>query len=97
MLHRELEIYVQAGMPAGEVIRIATEGAARVAGVLADRGTVERGKRADLILVDGDPTMDISDIRKIAYVLKDGVGYAPAALYGEFGIRRFADPPVIER
>ena len=97
MLHRELEIYVQAGIPAGEVIRIATEGAARVAGVLADRGTVERGKRADLILVDGDPTTDISDIRKIAYVLKDGVGYAPATLYEEFGIRRFAEPPAIER
>jgi hypothetical protein len=97
MLHRELELYVQAGIPAGEVIRIATEGAARVAGVLSDRGTVERGKRADLILVDGDPTQDISAIRQVAYVLKDGVGYAPAGLYESFGIRRFAEPPAIER
>ena len=55
MLHRELELYVQAGVPAGEAIRIATENGARYAGVLADRGTIERGKRADLILVDGDP------------------------------------------
>jgi hypothetical protein len=97
MLHRELELYVQAGIPAGEAIRIATENGARVAGVLADRGTIERGKRADLILVDGDPTKDISDIRKVSYVLKDGVGYAPAALYEELGIRRFADPPSISR
>jgi imidazolonepropionase-like amidohydrolase len=96
MLHRELELYVQAGIPAGEVIRIATEGAARVAGVLADRGTVERGKRADLILVEGDPASDISDIRRISYVLKDGVGHAPATLYEEFGIRRFVEPPAIE-
>lgn len=97
MLHRELELYVQAGIPAGEVIRIATENGARVAGVLADRGTIERGKRADLILVDGDPTRDISDIRKVSYVLKDGVGFAPAAIYEELGIRRFADPPSIGR
>jgi hypothetical protein len=97
MLHRELELYVQAGVPAGEAIRIATENGARYAGVLADRGTVERGKRADLILVDGDPTQDIADIRKVSYVLKDGVGYAPAQIYEAFGIRRFADPPAIER
>ena len=95
MLHRELELYVQAGIPAGEVIRIATENGARYAGVLADRGTIERGKRADLILVDGDPTQNISDIRKVSYVLRDGVGFAPAEIYEELGIRRFVDPPAI--
>ncbi len=97
MLHRELELYVQAGIPAGEAIRIATENGARYAGVLADRGTIERGKRADLILVDGDPTKDISDIRRVSYVLKDGVGFAPASIYEAFGIRRFSDPPSISR
>jgi hypothetical protein len=97
MLHRELELYVQAGVPPGEAVRIATENGARYAGVLDDRGTVERGKRADLILVDGDPTRNISDIRRVSYVLKDGIGYAPADLYEAFGIRRFADPPAITR
>jgi hypothetical protein len=97
MLHRELELYVQAGVAPGEAVRIATENGARYAGVLADRGTIERGKRADLILVDGDPTRDISDIRRISYVLKDGVGYAPAELYEAIGIRRFAEPPAISR
>lgn len=95
MLHRELELYVEAGVPPGEAIRIATENGARYAGVLADRGTIERGKRADLILVDGDPTKDISDIRKVSYVLKDGAGFAPAEIYEQFGIRRFADPPSV--
>jgi Amidohydrolase family len=95
MLHRELELYVQAGVPPGEAIRIATENGARYAGVLPETGTVERGKRADLILVDGDPTSNISDIRKIAYVLKEGVGFAPAELYEAFGIRRFTEPPQI--
>jgi hypothetical protein len=97
MLHRELELYVQAGIAAGEAIRIATENGARYAGVLADRGTIERGKRADLILVDGDPAKNISDIRRVSYVLKDGVGYAPADLYGSFGVRPFTEPPEISR
>jgi hypothetical protein len=97
MLHRELELYVQAGIPPGEVIRIATENGARYAGVLADRGTIERGKRADLILVDGDPTKDISDIRRVSYVLRDGIGFAPAEIYESFGIRRFTDPPEIRK
>jgi hypothetical protein len=97
MLHRELELYVQAGVPAGEAVRIATENGARYAGVLADRGTIERGKRADLILVDGDPTKNISDIRRISYVLKDGTGFAPAEIYEAFGIRRFVEPPAIDR
>jgi imidazolonepropionase-like amidohydrolase len=97
MLHRELELYVQAGVAAGEAVRIATENGARYAGVLADRGTIERGKRADLILVDGDPTKNISDIRRISYVLKDGTGFAPAEIYESFGIRRFVEPPAIDR
>jgi len=96
-LHRELELYVEAGVPPGEAIRIATENGARYAGVLAETGTIEHGKRADLILVDGDPTRNISDIRRISYVLKDGVGYAPAGLYEAFGVRRFAEPPLIRR
>jgi len=97
MLHRELELYVQAGVPAGEAVRIATENGARYAGVLADRGTIERGKRADLILVDGDPTTNISDIRRVGYVLKDGIGFAPAEIHEALGIRRFAEPPAITR
>jgi hypothetical protein len=60
---RELELYVKAGIPANEVLRIATWNGATYARVLSDRGSIERGKRADLILVDGDPTKDISSIR----------------------------------
>lgn len=94
-LHRELELYVQAGIAPGEAIRIATQNGARYSGFEGDTGRIAPGMRADLILVDGDPTRDISDIRRIAYVLKDGDGYAPAAIYEAFGVRRFADPPRI--
>jgi hypothetical protein len=87
---RELELYVKAGIPANEVLRIATWNGATYARVLADRGSIERGKRADLILIDGDPTQDISAIRNVALVLQDGDAYYPAELYGELGVKPFA-------
>ncbi|HEY2678699.1 MAG TPA: amidohydrolase family protein [Steroidobacteraceae bacterium] len=89
-LQRELELYVKAGIPANEVLRIATWNGATYARVLSDRGSIERGKRADLILVDGDPTQNISAIRNVALVLQDGDAYYPAELYGELGVTPFA-------
>ena len=87
---RELELYVKAGIPANEVLRIATWNGATYARVLADRGSIERGKRADLILIDGDPTQNISAVRNVALVLQDGDAYYPAELYGELGVKPFA-------
>jgi hypothetical protein len=89
-LQRELELYVKAGIPANEVLRIATWNGATYARVLSDRGSIERGKRADLILIDGDPTQNISAIRNVALVLQDGDAYYPAELYGELGVTPFA-------
>ncbi len=94
-LHRELELNVQAGIAPGEALRIATENGARYTGLLGDSGGVTPGKRADLILVDGDPTRDISALRRVSLVLKGGVGYVPADLYSELGVRPFAAPPVV--
>ena len=72
------------------MLRIATWNGATYARVLADRGSIERGKRADLILVDGDPTKYISAVRNVALVLQDGDAYYPADLYGELGVTPFA-------
>lgn len=60
----ELELLVRAGLAPLEALRAATSLAARHFG-LADRGVVAPGRRADLILVEGDPTTDISAIRRI--------------------------------
>jgi imidazolonepropionase-like amidohydrolase len=86
-LHRELELYVDAGIPAPEVLRIATLGAARVMKLDRELGTIAPGKLADLILVDGDPTRNISDIRRVTMVVKDGVIYDPAKLYQQIGVK----------
>jgi imidazolonepropionase-like amidohydrolase len=85
-LHRELELYARAGIPAPEVLRIATLGAAEVAARDDVLGSIEPGKLADLILVDGDPSVSIADIRKVDFVMKDGVLYDPAALYAALGV-----------
>src|SRR5581483_10447523 len=57
-LQREFELYVQAGLTPAQVLQIATYNGAKYARVLDDRGVVMQGKRADLILVDGDPTQN---------------------------------------
>jgi imidazolonepropionase-like amidohydrolase len=74
-LHRELELYVQAGIPAPNVLQLATLGAARVMKQDKDFGSVVPGKYADLIVIDGDPTQNIAEIRHISSVVKDGVLY----------------------
>ncbi len=97
MLHRELELYVSAGIPAAQALRIATWNGARVAGIGAEAGSIERGKAADLVLVEGDPLEDISRIRRTRMVLKGGVAYAPDVLYAALGMKPFAPPLTIER
>lgn len=69
---REAEYYVEAGMTPLEALRAATVGPARMLGVEDELGTVEVGKLADLILVAGDPRQDISALRDIRRVVKNG-------------------------
>lgn len=87
MLHRELELWARAGIPAGKVLQIATLGAARVAKADADLGSIEPGKKADLVLVDGNPAANISDVRRCSVVVKNGVEYRSAQLYESLGIK----------
>jgi imidazolonepropionase-like amidohydrolase len=86
-LHRELELDVQAGIPPAEVLKLATLGAARIMKKDAELGSVSPGKLADLVLINGNPATNISDVRKTALVMKDGVLYRPAELYAELGIQ----------
>jgi hypothetical protein len=86
-LFREFELYVQAGIPANRVLQLATIGAARIMHHDDERGSIAAGKLADLVLVDGDPVQRISDIRNTALVVKNGLIYRPAELYGALGVR----------
>ena len=86
-LFRELELYAQAGIPPRRVLQLATIGAARIMHHDDERGSISVGKLADLVLVEGDPTQRISDIRRTSLVVKDGIVYRPAELYRVLGVR----------
>jgi imidazolonepropionase-like amidohydrolase len=86
-LHRELEIYNQAGIPAPEVLRMATYTAAKIMKKDTELGSIAPGKLADLILVNGDPSTNISDIRKVETVMKGGSLMYPSELYPAMGIK----------
>ena len=71
-LHRELELYAEAGIPPAEILKMATRNGAESLGILADVGTVETGKRADLVVLSASPLMDIRNTRKIERVFLGG-------------------------
>ena len=87
MLHRELELEVEAGIPPAKALQIATFNAARLLKQDKDLGSIAAGKRADLVMVDGNPAEHISDIRRCRLVMKDGVLYKSADLYSAVGIK----------
>ena len=85
-LHRELVLYVRAGIPAPEVLRMATLTSAQVIGADRERGLIAPGKTADLILVKGDPSVHIEDLHHITLVIKDGHTFDPGKIEQALGI-----------
>jgi imidazolonepropionase-like amidohydrolase len=75
-----LELLVSAGIPPLEVLRIATRNGAEALGILQDAGTIETGKRADLVTLTADPLAAISNTRKIERVFLRGQSFEPARL-----------------
>jgi imidazolonepropionase-like amidohydrolase len=72
---REFELMVEAGMPAAEAIQAATRNAAELLDRTDELGSLEVGKFGDVVAVSGDPTADISLMRSMAFVMKNGVVY----------------------
>ena len=65
----------EAGMPTLEAIKSATVTASELIGISDKVGSIEKGKFADIVAVDGDPTRDIQVMGKMVFVMKDGVVY----------------------
>ncbi len=86
-LHREMELYVEAGFTPMEALQAATIVPARAMKRDKDLGTLEAGKIADFVVVDGDPLADIRNLRKVAVVVKDGRAYDPAKLWTMVGFQ----------
>jgi imidazolonepropionase-like amidohydrolase len=80
-LHREIELYVEAGFTPLAAIQAATIVPARAMGLEKELGTIEIGKRADLVVLEANPLELISNVRKVRFVVKDGRMYDAADLW----------------
>ena len=79
-LHVELQNYVEGGLTPREALMTATSGFAKIVGLDKDLGTIEAGKLADLIAVEGDPLVTITDSKRVRIVVKDGEVYTEERL-----------------
>jgi imidazolonepropionase-like amidohydrolase len=88
---RALQLLVEMGLTVEQAVEVATSNGARYLERDREIGTVEVGKRADLVLLRGDPAADIGAFRNTTLVFKDGVGYDSAKLFdsvrGWVGVR----------
>jgi imidazolonepropionase-like amidohydrolase len=84
-LHREMELYVEAGLSPLDAIRAATLVPARAMGLDDELGTIEAGKRADLVVLDESPLERISNIRTVRFVVRDGKLYESSTLWRSVG------------
>ncbi|MDO6565915.1 amidohydrolase family protein [Alteromonas sp. 1_MG-2023] len=89
LLHRELELYGVAGISNEDVLKMATIRAAEITKQADKLGSIEVGKNADVILIDGDPLENLSDIRNVELTFKGGYYYDVKALYAALGIKHF--------
>jgi imidazolonepropionase-like amidohydrolase len=72
---QELELMVRYGMRPVDALRSATSGAATLLGINELTGTIEAGKSADLIAVEGNPVEDIRAVQRVSFVMKEGKTY----------------------
>jgi imidazolonepropionase-like amidohydrolase len=81
---REMSALVELGMTPIQVISAATKTNAEIIGKIDQLGTLEIGKDADIVLVDGDPTRNIENLANIEIVIKNGVvWYSEKAAFGQ--------------
>ena len=84
-LAHELELYVQAGIPPLNALQTSTWNAAKDCNLQNQYGTIAEGRSADMILVDGNPGIHISDIRKVEWVIKNNRRFNPKELFASLG------------
>ncbi len=96
-LQGELELLVKAGLTPAQALQVATLNGARYSRVEQHKGQIKAGYDADLLLVDGDPTKNIGDIRKLALVVTQGKTMVPADLYRKIGVNPPHESKVLQR
>jgi hypothetical protein len=96
-LHSELAMLVKAGLTPSQALQIATKNGALYTRTQNERGSISVGKLADLVLVDGDPTTNIEDVRKVSAVITRGYLVYPSEVHKTMGIAPFiSNPPALK-
>jgi imidazolonepropionase-like amidohydrolase len=85
---RELELYVKAGLSPMEALQAATIVPAQVMKMDKQTGSIQPGKQADLVIIDGDPLKEIRNIRNVWMVIKEGQQYDPVVLHKMVGFKK---------
>ncbi len=97
-LQGELELLVKAGLTPAQALQVATLNGARFSNAATHKGQIAVGMDADILLVDGDPTKNIADIRKLALVVTQGKAMYPTKIYQAMGITPFVtELPAIQQ
>ncbi len=97
-LHSELALLVKAGLTPAQALQVATRNGARYTRTTNERGSITPGKLADIVLVDGDPTQNIEDVRKVSAVITRGFLIYPQEIDAALGIAPFvAEAPKVTR
>ena len=86
-LHHELELFVRAGLTPAQALRAATIDAARACRRDKTSGSIEKGKAADLVILDADPLAHIEDVARVSSTMRGGVMYPAAPLYESLGVK----------
>lgn len=87
-VHRELELYVDAGLTPLQALQTATIVPAQVMNMDKQSGSVKEGKQADLVILDADPLVQIRNVRRVSKVIKEGEEYDPGVLHTIAGFRK---------
>jgi imidazolonepropionase-like amidohydrolase len=91
-LHRELELFVDAGISPADTLRIATQNGSKFVYREDQIGTIETGKIADLVVLSANPLDDIRNTRKIVSVVKAGISYMPDDLLNSLDHEKTTSP-----
>jgi sugar phosphate isomerase/epimerase len=86
MLHHEMKLFAEAGFANATILELATLGAARAMKLDKTFGSITKGKRADLVVIDGDPLAKLDDIERVVTTMRGGVVYVSAPLSEAVGV-----------
>jgi hypothetical protein len=95
MVQHEMALFARAGIPPAAIIRLATIGAARSMGMDKVTGSIAAGKRADLLIIDGDPLASIDDIARVSLTLRGGIEFDAVKLYQAVSVKPLGAPAAL--